>query len=54
MVRVFCWGNPLYRSCRYAVHGIDLAGSGMDLRHQCTVGVLLCLGGLETKETKQS
>ena len=24
-----------------------------DLRHQCTIGVLLCLGGLETREAKQ-
>ena len=49
MVRVFCWGSPLYRSCRDAVHGIDLACSGMDVRHQRAAGLLLCLGSLETR-----
>ena len=27
--------------------------SGMDLHHQCAGGVFLCLGSLETRETKR-
>ena len=54
LVRLLCRRGHLYRSCRYALRGIDLACSGMDLRHQCAVGLLLCLGGLETRKMKQS
>ncbi len=49
----FAWGGPLYRSCRCAVRGFDLACSGMDLRHQCAGGILLYLESLDTRETKR-
>ena len=33
LVRLLCRRGYLYRSCRYAVRGIDFACSGMDLLH---------------------
>ena len=41
----------------YSIFAIWLFGwiglPGMDFYHQCAVGILLCLGSLETRKTKQ-
>ena len=47
---VYFIGAAIYASCRLDVRRI--VSSGMDLPHQCTIGVLLCLGGLETRRSE--
>jgi len=32
----------------------ESAHSGMDLRHECAVRILLCLGSLETRDATQT
>mgnify|MGYP003693868497 CR=1 FL=1 len=51
---VYFVGGILYTTFRHlAVHGWGLAYPGMDLCPLCADGLLLCLGSLETRETRR-
>lgn len=49
--RLLSRSSSLYRFCRLAI--LRIISSGMGLHHQRAARLLLCLGSLETRETKQ-